>query len=203
MNDDNHPYSQLAGYQLELYPPDQQQAIAHHVRTCSECQRFLESLTVTVELLRLLPAPSLPRSFTLPNDEPILLTFQKRLRLLSTFAAILFFVVAITLTLLPSFLMPSPAQLPSPVHQSTLVSVPTPQLVSPPVSAANRMATPTHSTTTKMPSFSAAHTSKISPSTVTLKKGGSNSAIALALALSAGLLLLLANATNLREDAQP
>ncbi|GAC1389469.1 MAG: hypothetical protein NVSMB38_03790 [Ktedonobacteraceae bacterium] len=42
-----------------------------HLHDCKICQRQLAELRQTVELLRALPRPALPRSFALPTAEPI------------------------------------------------------------------------------------------------------------------------------------
>lgn len=48
-----------------------------HLATCAECQRELAALRQTRALLRALPTPALPRSFTLPT-EPVIIGRARR-----------------------------------------------------------------------------------------------------------------------------
>lgn len=100
-----------------------------HLRTCPRCRSELADLRQTVALLHALPAPELPRSFTLPNNltylrerskpdaetpsiTPTTIARQRRptpfkrpLRILSTMVAVigLFFLVSSVITMLPHF----------------------------------------------------------------------------------------------------
>lgn len=64
---DEHPDTLLADYSVENLPPGQRAAVERHLATCARCRRRLESLTATAALLRALPPPALPHSFTVPR----------------------------------------------------------------------------------------------------------------------------------------
>jgi anti-sigma factor RsiW len=57
---------QLSAYIDKQLSAQQQAAYVAHLQSCARCQQALLGLQQTVALLRALPQPSLPRSFTLP-----------------------------------------------------------------------------------------------------------------------------------------
>ena len=57
---------QLSAYIDKQLSAQEQAAYAAHLQSCTQCQQALVGLQQTVALLRALPQPSLPRSFTLP-----------------------------------------------------------------------------------------------------------------------------------------
>ncbi len=57
---------QLSAYIDKQLSAQEQAAYAAHLQSCAQCQQALVGLQQTVALLRALPQPSLPRSFTLP-----------------------------------------------------------------------------------------------------------------------------------------
>jgi hypothetical protein len=57
---------QLSAYMDKQLSAQEQAAYATHLQSCTQCQQALVGLQQTVALLRALPQPSLPRSFTLP-----------------------------------------------------------------------------------------------------------------------------------------
>jgi hypothetical protein len=69
---DRHPTTeQLSAFldgQLSL---DERGVWDAHIKTCEQCQQELADLRLTVNLLRALPQPELPRSFALPVDAPV------------------------------------------------------------------------------------------------------------------------------------
>jgi anti-sigma factor RsiW len=56
----------LSAYIDKQLSAQEQAACAAHLQSCAQCQQALLGLQQTVALLRALPQPSLPRSFTLP-----------------------------------------------------------------------------------------------------------------------------------------
>jgi anti-sigma factor RsiW len=50
----------------QLSPEDTEESYQAHLQTCEQCQQELAELRQTVQLLREMPPPPLPRSFTLP-----------------------------------------------------------------------------------------------------------------------------------------
>lgn len=50
----------------QLSPDESEESYQAHVQNCEQCQQELDELRQTVLLLRALPQPPLPRSFTLP-----------------------------------------------------------------------------------------------------------------------------------------
>jgi anti-sigma factor RsiW len=56
----------LSAYIDEQLAPDERTRIDSHLAECARCHASLESLRWTVSLLKLAPAPAMPRSFTLP-----------------------------------------------------------------------------------------------------------------------------------------
>jgi anti-sigma factor RsiW len=57
---------QLSAYIDKQLSAQEQAAYAAHLQSCTQCQQAFVGLQQTVALLRALPQPSLPRSFTLP-----------------------------------------------------------------------------------------------------------------------------------------
>lgn len=57
---------QLSAYIDKQLSAQEQAAYAAHLQSCAQCRQTLVGLQQTVALLRALPQPSLPRSFTLP-----------------------------------------------------------------------------------------------------------------------------------------
>jgi hypothetical protein len=67
-----HPTTeQLSAFLDGQLSPDEQSQWDVHIKTCEQCQQELADLRLTVKLLRALPQPELPRSFTLPVDAPV------------------------------------------------------------------------------------------------------------------------------------
>ena len=52
----------------QLSPDEAEESYQAHLQTCEQCQQELDELRQTVRLLRALPQPPLPRSFTLPAN---------------------------------------------------------------------------------------------------------------------------------------
>lgn len=120
---------QLSALLDEQLAGEERAACEAHLRTCPQCLSELADLRQTVALLHALPAPELPRSFTLPNNltylqerskpetetpsiTPTTIARQRRptplkrpLRILSTMVAVigLFFLVSSVITMLPHF----------------------------------------------------------------------------------------------------
>ncbi|GEM_PF-5940658 len=67
---DEHPDALLADYSVDGLPTAQVLLVERHLATCPRCRTRLESLRTTAVLLRSLPEPSLPRSFTLRHAAP-------------------------------------------------------------------------------------------------------------------------------------
>lgn len=59
---------QLSAYLDKQLTPQEQAFFDAHLQSCERCQRVLAELRGTVALLRAMPEPALPRSFTLPAD---------------------------------------------------------------------------------------------------------------------------------------
>lgn len=57
---------QLSAYIDKQLSDQEQAAYATHLQSCAQCQQAMVGLQQTIALLRALPQPSLPRSFTLP-----------------------------------------------------------------------------------------------------------------------------------------
>jgi anti-sigma factor RsiW len=62
--------SRLSEYIDGRLPQEERLQISRHLQACPSCQESLESLQWTVKLLKQVPAPRLPRQFTLPVPEP-------------------------------------------------------------------------------------------------------------------------------------
>lgn len=116
---------QLSALLDEQLSGEERAACEAHLRGCQQCRSELADLRQTVALLHALPAPSLPRSFTLPNNltylrerskpgaetpvlTPTTIARQRRptplkrpLRILSTLVAVigLFFLASSVITL--------------------------------------------------------------------------------------------------------
>jgi anti-sigma factor RsiW len=60
----------LSAYLDGRLPSEDADSLRRHLRTCSRCAEELAELRQVVLLLRALPRPALPRSFTLPLAEP-------------------------------------------------------------------------------------------------------------------------------------
>lgn len=60
---------QLSAYLDGELEAEERQRLEAHLMACADCQRELAELRQTRQLLRALPAPALPRSFTLPVPE--------------------------------------------------------------------------------------------------------------------------------------
>jgi exonuclease VII small subunit len=58
----------------QLSPDESKESYQAHLQTCEQCQQELAGLRQTVRLLRELPQPPLPRSFTLPATFSLLPT---------------------------------------------------------------------------------------------------------------------------------
>jgi hypothetical protein len=66
---DWHPtIEQLSAYLDRQLSPQELSLCDTHLHACQQCQQTLAELRGTVALLRALPQPTLPRSFTLPAD---------------------------------------------------------------------------------------------------------------------------------------
>ena len=118
---------QLSALLDEQLSDEERAACETHLRGCRQCRSALADLRQTVALLRALPEPTLPRSFTLPGnltylrerskpsvETPVLTTttiaqqrrptpLKRPLRILSTLVAVigLFFLVSSVITMLP------------------------------------------------------------------------------------------------------
>jgi len=118
---------QLSALLDEQLSVEERAACATHLRGCRQCRSALADLRQTVALLRALPEPTLPRSFTLPGNltylrerskpgaetpglTPTTIAQQRRptplkrpLRILSTLVAVigLFFLASSVITMLP------------------------------------------------------------------------------------------------------
>lgn len=115
---------ELSAFLDRRLSPTEQEACKAHLESCQQCQRALASLQQTVSLLRAMPQPIAPRSFTLSPDvtylqEPAARQVeptnpatrhrwpyyaQRSLRVLSTIAAVIgfFFLLSGVLPLLHS-----------------------------------------------------------------------------------------------------
>lgn len=60
----------LSPYLDGLLPPDEREAIEHHVEACQRCRRELASLRATVHLLHRVGTSPLPRSFAIAEVRP-------------------------------------------------------------------------------------------------------------------------------------
>lgn len=60
----------LSEYVDNRLPPRERATIEQHIADCATCRASLESLRWTIALVRQVPAPALPRSFTLPVPAP-------------------------------------------------------------------------------------------------------------------------------------
>ncbi len=56
----------LSVYVDNQLAPKERVQLEHHLRDCARCQASLASLTWTLSLVKQVPVPTLPRSFTLP-----------------------------------------------------------------------------------------------------------------------------------------
>ncbi len=103
---------ELSAFLDRRLSPTEQEAYKAHLESCQQCQRALASLQQTVALLRAMPQPAAPRSFTLapgvtylqePAVRPVEPTkpatrrrwnyyAQRSLRALSTIAAVIGFI---------------------------------------------------------------------------------------------------------------
>ncbi|MDQ6644449.1 MAG: zf-HC2 domain-containing protein [Chloroflexota bacterium] len=103
---------ELSAFLDRRLSPTEQEACKAHLESCQQCQRALASLQQTVALLRAMPQPTAPRSFTLspgvtylqePATRPVEPTkpatrrrwpyyAQRSLRALSTIAAVIGFI---------------------------------------------------------------------------------------------------------------
>ncbi len=65
---DAHQYveARLSDYLDEQLPESERALVRQHLQNCDRCQASLRSLSWTVKLLKQVPAPALPRQFTLP-----------------------------------------------------------------------------------------------------------------------------------------
>jgi anti-sigma factor RsiW len=61
----------ISAYVDDALPPAERANFERHLATCATCQRELEEMRRVRALLRALPPPALPRSFTLPADVPV------------------------------------------------------------------------------------------------------------------------------------
>ncbi len=66
-----HAYveERLSEYIDKRLAPDEQARVEKHIQECKRCAASLRSLTWTVNLVKQVPAPALPRQFTLPLSE--------------------------------------------------------------------------------------------------------------------------------------
>ena len=99
---------QLSAFLDKQLTPQEQAFFDAHLRSCQRCQHVLADLRATIALLRAMPEPSLPRSFTLPaglsqtpvaRPQPLPLPAQQRrvprymlqrtVRAVSTLAAVI------------------------------------------------------------------------------------------------------------------
>lgn len=60
----------LSAYLDGQFPEGERSALERHIAGCARCAAELEELRRTIEVLRTLPAPALPRSFALPELAP-------------------------------------------------------------------------------------------------------------------------------------
>ena len=129
---DGHPNDQLlSAYLAEaINDPAVAAAVSAHLATCTACQEQIAELQVITALLAELPAPALPRSFTLTGEElerlrprPWYLRYQPLFHWSSAIAALLL-VALLSVDLLAGG--PAPAGMPA----------------SPPQPAADRQAAP-------------------------------------------------------------
>lgn len=59
---------QLSAFLDKQLAPTEQALLNTHLASCAQCQRVLADLRATVALVRALPMPAVPRSFTLPGN---------------------------------------------------------------------------------------------------------------------------------------
>ena len=69
---------QLSAYLDGELAPDERATLERHLTDCPACQEELRQLRATRALLRALPVPALPRSFTLPEDGPVPVPLPRR-----------------------------------------------------------------------------------------------------------------------------
>lgn len=68
MRDDHKPQTEaLSAYLDDALDSAEREALERHLATCDACQAELADLRRVREMLRALPAPTVPRSFTLPT----------------------------------------------------------------------------------------------------------------------------------------
>jgi hypothetical protein len=69
---DRHPTTEQLSALLDgQLSSDERSQWDEHLKTCEQCQQELAELRLTVNLLRTLPQPELPRSFALPVNAPV------------------------------------------------------------------------------------------------------------------------------------
>jgi hypothetical protein len=81
---DRHPADwerqreQLSAYLDGELEPDEHATLERHLTDCPACQEELRQLRATRALLRAMPVPALPRSFTLPEEGPVPVPLPRR-----------------------------------------------------------------------------------------------------------------------------